>query len=88
MAAPRPAGAQPPSVLLHGTQSPRRADGARPIGAAAPVARPQVLRDILPPTSEQWESKKDAIKHLYIDEGLKLSEVLQIMEARHGFKAT
>ena len=43
--------------------------------------------DILPPTSDEWESKKDIIEELYIRKRLKLNEVKHRMETLHGFKA-
>ena len=36
----------------------------------------------------QWESKKDEITRLYIDEKLPLKEVMKIMSEEHEFHAT
>jgi hypothetical protein len=41
-----------------------------------------------PKTPAEWESHRQAITHLYLTEGKPLKEVQQIMQARHGFKAT
>jgi Clr5 domain len=43
--------------------------------------------DILPPTSDEWESKKDIIEDLYIRKRMKLTDVKHRMEMLHGFKA-
>jgi hypothetical protein len=39
-------------------------------------------------SNEAWESKKPVIEHLYLVKNLNLSQVAEIMEMAHGFKAT
>jgi hypothetical protein len=39
-------------------------------------------------SNEAWESKKPVIEHLYLARNLNLSQVAEIMETAHGFKAT
>lgn len=41
-----------------------------------------------PKTPAEWEIHRQEITHLYLAEGKTLREVKQIMQARHGFKAT
>ena len=39
-------------------------------------------------SNEEWESKKPVIELLYLSKNLNLSQVAEIMETVHGFKAT
>ena len=41
-----------------------------------------------PETSAEWVRHRQEITHLYLAEGKLLKEVQQIMQTRHGFKAT
>ena len=41
-----------------------------------------------PETPAEWETHRQEITNLYLAEGKTLREVKQIMQARHGFKAT
>lgn len=36
----------------------------------------------------EWESKRELIGKLYIDEHRKLTEIMSILETKHGFAAT
>jgi Clr5 domain len=40
------------------------------------------------PTSEDWERHRPLIKRLYVDEGMKLKDVVAIMTSQHGYNAT
>lgn len=40
------------------------------------------------PTAEQWEVLRPEIQQLYIEDSMTLREVIEIMEARHQFRAT
>ena len=39
-------------------------------------------------TEDEWEAKKGLVRRLYIQENRKLSEVMSILENKHGFAAT
>jgi hypothetical protein len=45
-------------------------------------------REAYPDTPAEWERHRQEISHLYLAEDKPLGEVQQIMQARHGFKAT
>ena len=40
------------------------------------------------PTAEEWDSAKDVIRQLYVDEQRSLKEVKQELETRYNFRAT
>lgn len=39
-------------------------------------------------TEAEWEAKRQLIKKLYIGDNRKLSEIMAILESKHGFAAT
>lgn len=51
--------------------------------AGTPAERP-----IVPTCASDWESRKRIIRELYMDQNMILNEVMEIMIARHRFKAT
>jgi hypothetical protein len=40
------------------------------------------------PDSAQWQASKHLIEDMYVRRNLPLRDVMALMEARHGFKAT
>ncbi|KAK2034910.1 hypothetical protein LX32DRAFT_633771 [Colletotrichum zoysiae] len=46
----------------------------------APIRRPE--------TQEDWESKKETIRDLYLDENLPLKDLMSIMSSKYAFSAT
>jgi Clr5 domain len=40
------------------------------------------------PTAEDWERYRPLIKRLYVDERMKLKEVVAVMSSQHGHHAT
>ncbi|KAH9233856.1 hypothetical protein K456DRAFT_53372 [Colletotrichum gloeosporioides 23] len=63
-------------------------------GAASAIdpGRPLVLvtrNDVVHPQSqEDWEEKKEGIRHLYLERNLPLKEIRRIMYEEHSFSAT
>jgi len=41
-----------------------------------------------PPTPENWNHIKDAVKSYYVNQKLPLKEVRTVLRDRHGFRAT
>lgn len=39
-------------------------------------------------SEQEWDTKKEIIKRLYIGDNRKLNETMAILESRHGFSAT
>jgi hypothetical protein len=52
------------------------------------VAEPLPERPMVPTSAADWESKKQIIWELYMDQNKTLTEVIQIMITKHKFKAT
>ena len=42
----------------------------------------------VPKTPQEWENKRAVITKLYLEDGLQLKDVQQIMETRYRFTAT
>jgi hypothetical protein len=40
------------------------------------------------PAPEEWESHREEIARLYVEERRKLREVMALMDERHSFRAT
>ncbi|KAK4233936.1 hypothetical protein C8A03DRAFT_19079 [Achaetomium macrosporum] len=62
--------------------------GTEPDQDGVPVAEPLADRPMVPTTPADWESKKQIIRELYMDQNKILNEVIEIMITKHKFKAT
>jgi hypothetical protein len=45
-------------------------------------------RPMVPTSTSDWESRKQIIRELYMDQNMILNEVIEIMIAKYKFKAT
>jgi hypothetical protein len=55
---------------------------------AAVVAEPLPERPMVPTSAIDWESRKQIIRGLYMDQNMILNEVIEIMITKYKFKAT
>jgi hypothetical protein len=42
----------------------------------------------VPASDEEWDGRRTLIRHLYIDKGLTLRELIRCMAREHGFRAS
>lgn len=66
--------------------SPVDIQDGKPAVPATPDPVPS--RPMVPTSSSDWESRKQTIRELYMDQNMILNEVIDIMLTKHKFKAT
>lgn len=80
----------PEAAVLPGPSKELALSSSRPRSnqGAVAAAEPSPERPLVPSSAADWEARKHIIKDLYMDKNLILNHVIEIMIARHSFKAT